>query len=102
MMLQSYEWPGNIRELENIIERAVIISDSDELNLELDHLFGGQTSTEGPQTERLIDLEKKQILKILGHTSWKIGGKDGAAEILGLNRTTLLARMKKLDIVKKT
>lgn len=101
MMLQSYQWPGNIRELENIIERAVIISDSDELNLELDHLFGGQNSSEGPQTEKLIDLEKKQILKILGYTSWKIGGKDGAAEVLGLNRTTLLARMKKLDIVKK-
>lgn len=95
--LINYSWPGNIRELENLIERAVILSTSRKLNI--DQLI--------PKTEKkhnnekvltLEEMEREYILKILEMTSWKISGNNGAATLLGLKRTTLNYRMNKLGI----
>lgn len=94
--LKLYTWPGNVRELENIVERAVIISNSEKLNIE--NMLPEFDLKEDSKIEKMIDIEKEHILKILDKTSWKIGGDSGAANLLGLNRTTLIARMKKLNI----
>ena len=96
--LCSYSWPGNVRELANVLERAVILCDGG--MLEADHL--GITVLQsspgnGPAT-RLQDFERKHILETLEKTRWVVGGSAGAAKLLGLNRTTLLAKMKKLGI----
>ncbi len=97
--LTSYPWPGNIRELENIIERAVIVSQGKKLDL-------GNTSLDSGKKRKknefctLRELEREHILKTLRHTNWKVSGKGGAAELLGLKRTTLEARMNKLDIAR--
>lgn len=96
--LQSYHWPGNIRELENVIERAVINSSGRKLRL-VDQL---KSSSRDPGTnlKTLASIERDHILQILEQCGWKVGGKKGAAEILGLNRSTLRARMRKLGIDK--
>jgi formate hydrogenlyase transcriptional activator len=94
--LQNYAWPGNIRELRNIIERAVIISSDNALEIEW---FEHQT-TEGCQPKTLYDVERRHILEILKSTGWKVRGKDGAAEILDLKPTTLEAKMAKLSITR--
>jgi PAS domain S-box-containing protein len=95
--LMEYDWPGNIRELINLIERSVISSTGDTLRIawEKNH-NGGQ---EQPRSVSSIkDLEREHILKILHETHWKINGENGAAEKLGLNPNTLRSRMKKLNI----
>ena len=96
--LQNYHWPGNIRELENVLERAVINSSGPKLHLvdELKKSHGDLT--EAPKT--LDELERDHILQILAQTRWKVSGKNGATEILGLGRSALRARMRKLNIVK--
>lgn len=96
-MLQEYEWPGNIRELANIIERAMIISPEQELICQ-EWLLKGNKHTTQPDLLPLKDIERQHILKVLTHTSWRVSGKGGAAEILGLKPTTLEARMKRLGI----
>jgi transcriptional regulator with GAF, ATPase, and Fis domain len=94
--LQSYHWPGNVRELENVLERAVINSSGPKLRLvdELKKTFKDLTETK----KTLEEVERNHIVKILEQTNWKVSGKNGAAEILGLNRSTLRARMRKLGI----
>lgn len=95
--LQSYDWPGNIRELQNIIERAVVITTGTEL--QLGNWFS--KSTESSRTKQLKTLEKVQsdhIIHVLEQCNGKIEGKNGAAEILGLNPSTLRSRMHKLGI----
>jgi len=96
--LQDYQWPGNVRELENVIERAVIASSGPKLRLadELKPLPKDLPSI--PKTMQKVELD--HIVGVLQQTNWKVSGKDGAAEILGLKRNTLLARMKKLGIHK--
>lgn len=96
--LQDYRWPGNVRELENVIERAVIASSGPKLRLadELKQLQKDLPSI--PKTMQEVEID--HILGVLRQTYWKVSGKDGAAEILGLKRNTLLARMKKLGIQK--
>ncbi len=96
--LQNYHWPGNVRELENILERAVISSSGPKLRLvdELRKPFM-PTST---SRKTLEAVEREYILRVLEQTRWKVGGKDSAAEILGLDRSTLRARMRKLNIRK--
>ena len=95
--LQDYHWPGNIRELENIIERAVIISKGKKLNL-------GDFSPQRmgiPQKDEITSLqenERSHIISALDSTNWRISGDRGAAKLLGVKRTTLNARMKKLNI----
>ena len=96
--LQNYHWPGNVRELENVLERAVINSSGpklflvDDLNEPYKHLSKNQKTLEA--------VERDYIIRVLEQTHWKVSGKKSAAEILGLNRSTLRARMRKLNIVK--
>lgn len=92
--LQHYTWPGNIRELRNVIEHGMIVSTGKTLTVHLPQ----PASLEGPGTSDLEDIERRHILSILEKTGWRIAGKGGAAEILGLKRTTLQSLMKKLDI----
>ena len=92
--LQSYSWPGNVRELKNIIEHAMILSNDETLAVHLPKL--GSFGTDAIQT--LQDVERRHIVAVLEKTSWRLSGKGGAAEILGLKRTTLRAKMEKLGI----
>jgi transcriptional regulator with GAF, ATPase, and Fis domain len=91
--LQQYAWPGNIRELRNIIERAMILATDDVLRVEA--LGSDQVNRTQPT---LQESEREQILAVLETTGWRIRGGNGAAEILGLKATTLEARMAKLGI----
>jgi DNA-binding NtrC family response regulator len=106
--LQGYDWPGNIRELRNIIERAVIIAGGGALEFDLP-LTGssvnltpfGPPDDDAPEAEYLTESEmrrreRQNLLAILQKTGWKIAGIDGAAEILGVKPTTLVARIKKM------
>jgi formate hydrogenlyase transcriptional activator len=96
--LMVYDWPGNIRELENIIERAMILSQNGVLEYgEWIPVEKISTSSKSP-AGRLDDVEKDHIIEVLNKTGWKVSGDKGAAKILGLNPTTLEARMKKLGI----
>ncbi len=97
--LSEYHWPGNVRELENFIERAVILSPGADLHVplsELKPLTGNATN--GAKT--LEGIEREHILKILRQTNWIIGGRSGAATQLGMQRSTLQSRMKKLGIAR--
>ena len=96
--LQNYHWPGNIRELENVLERAVINSSGPKLHL-VDELK--KPHKEFSETNRTLeDVERQYIVRVLEQTDWKVSGKNSAAEILGLDRSTLRARMRKLGIQK--
>jgi transcriptional regulator with GAF, ATPase, and Fis domain len=96
--LQTYHWPGNIRELENVLERAVINSSGPKLHL-VDELKKPNKNL--ANTNRTLeDVEREYILRVLEETHWKVSGKNSASEILGLDRSTLRARMRKFDIRK--
>jgi PAS domain S-box-containing protein len=96
--LLQYDWPGNIRELENIIERAVILSENG--RIKPGAWIPGKNEASGTNINTLEENERKHILKALNQTKWRVGGENGAARLLGIKRTTLQARMKKLNIVK--
>jgi formate hydrogenlyase transcriptional activator len=108
-VLVAYHWPGNIRELQNLVERAVILSTGAVLNVPLRDLQSqpqSQTavSTNAPNNgkpgkiETLVDMERRHILDTLDATDWVVGGPKGAAVLLGLKRSTLQVRMEKLGI----
>jgi len=92
--LQKYPWPGNIRELENVIERAVITSKDGKLQMEIPIL----PNLAVDDTKTLAEIEREHIVRTLENTYWKIQGSNGAAERLGLNPSTLRTRMNKLGI----
>ena len=94
---EAYPWPGNVRELQNLIERAVILSDHGCFHNPLPKLAGAQIS---PEPKTLKDSERVLILRALEAAGWVIGGAKGAAGELGLKRTTLIAKMKKLGIAR--
>lgn len=96
--LQEHHWPGNIRELENVLERAVINSSGPKLRL-ADELRR-PTKNVSTSTKTMAAVERNHILEVLEMTNWKVSGKGGASEILGLDRSTLRARMAKLSIEK--
>jgi formate hydrogenlyase transcriptional activator len=102
--LEQYSWPGNVRELEHLIERAVILTGGSELRVPLADLTltppqpGPVTAPTGTQPPTLRDSERELIGRALADCGWVIGGPRGAAARLGLKRTTLLSRMKKLGI----
>ncbi|MDT3778118.1 sigma 54-interacting transcriptional regulator [Nitrospira sp. MA-1] len=99
--LEGYPWPGNIRELENLIERAVILSQGSELAVPLLDLKAGlQRGTQSGAT--LEGAERDHILRALQDTKWVIGGSTGTAARLGMKRTTLISKMKKLGISRPT
>jgi formate hydrogenlyase transcriptional activator len=96
--LEDYPWPGNVRELESIIERAVILCPGSVLRLADKLEISSPPLSSALRT--LEETERNQIFKILSETRWRIDGNDGAAAILGLNPSTLRARMHKLGIVR--
>jgi formate hydrogenlyase transcriptional activator len=99
--LVRYPWPGNIRELQNLIERAVILSSGPVLRVplkDLPNLATVGSNKARPQT--MEEAERAHILAALKETKWVVGGPNGAAARLGMNRSTVLFRMKKLGIVK--
>ncbi|BBP76171.1 Fis family transcriptional regulator [Pseudomonas gingeri NCPPB 3146 = LMG 5327] len=102
--LQAYDWPGNIRELQNVIERALITATGAELNIDLP---GAAVSGQAPASEhlrpimteqQLRTLERDNLCAALAACGGKLFGKDGAAELLGIKPTTLASRLKKLGI----
>jgi formate hydrogenlyase transcriptional activator len=95
-VLQAHDWPGNIRELQNFIERAVLFSPGSVLRLPLD-LKQTVKHTESV-SGTLADADREHILETLKQTDWMIGGQGGAADRLGLPRTTLIYKMRKLGI----
>jgi len=100
--LQDYHWPGNVRELESVIERAVITSQGTTLKVQdqFDSRDKAEETTES-EVKALGELEHDHIAKVLQQTGWRIEGKNGAAVILGINASTLRARMRKLGIVRQ-
>ena len=99
--LAAYGWPGNIRELQNLIERAVILSRGSVLEVPLAELKQSANDNLANQLQgpiRLQAVERDHIMRVLRETGWVIGGPTGAAARLGLNRTTLNHRMRKLGI----
>jgi formate hydrogenlyase transcriptional activator len=95
--LKAHDWPGNIRELQNLIERAVLFSPGSVLRLPLDLKQTVKQSSESV-SRTLADADREHILETLKQTNWLIGGQDGAANRLGLPRTTLIYKMRKLGI----
>ena len=95
--LKGYAWPGNIRELEHVIERAVILSPGPELELG-DWMPRSATVPGNGAGATLEEVERAHIMAVLVQTNWRVSGEKGAAKILGLNPTTLEARMKRLGI----
>lgn len=92
--MEAYSWPGNVRELRNVIERAMIVSSGDTLDVHLPDAPHASTDV----TYQLEETERRHILSVLEKTNWRVKGKDGAAERLGLKPTTLQSKMKKLGI----
>jgi PAS domain S-box-containing protein len=99
---QEYSWPGNVRELESVVERAVITSPGTSLQV-LDRFdtFRKAGGLEAHDVKALADLEHDHILQVLKNTGWRIEGKNGAAGLLGLNPSTLRARMRKYGILRQ-
>jgi len=97
--LVRYRWPGNVRELQNFVERAVILSPHALLRAPISELEPFHASKEGiVRMNGLAEVERDQILRALEASDWVIGGRNGAAERLGMKRTSLVYRMKKLRI----
>jgi formate hydrogenlyase transcriptional activator len=92
--LQQYAWPGNIRELRNVVERAMIVATGPRLTIPLPT----QAAPSGKRSARLADVEKEHIRGVLESTSWRIRGPGGAADRLGLRPTTLETRLAKLGL----
>jgi formate hydrogenlyase transcriptional activator len=99
--LTQYPWPGNIRELQNLIERAVIVSHGPVLQIALKDLDNCTAPRrDNGKDETLEGAQRAHILAILKETRWVLGGARGAAARLGINRSTLQFRLKKLGILR--
>ena len=99
--LSKYDWPGNIRELENLIERAVILTQGSALHVPIEELKPHRNPIGVPSVNGAVTLEEAErmhIIRVLHETDWVIGGSAGAAARLGLKRTTLISKMQRLDI----
>jgi transcriptional regulator with GAF, ATPase, and Fis domain len=98
---RAYDWPGNIRELENVVERALILSTGRTLATDSRFAANVHPDLSQPATALLSDVERRHIIDVLEQCGGKVAGKGNAAERLGLNRSTLLSRMKKLEIASR-
>jgi formate hydrogenlyase transcriptional activator len=98
--LVAYQWPGNVRQLQNFIERSVILTEGKELHAPVAELLNRQRAIPGAGT--LADANRAHIISVLRETNWTVGGPAGAAARLGVMRTTLIAKMKKLGISRET
>jgi transcriptional regulator with GAF, ATPase, and Fis domain len=110
--LQVYDWPGNVRELENIIERAVITSHDGNINLDRALLEASQATeaADGAQpgepprirtVQELREQERANIILALESSNWRVAGANGAAQLLGMNPSTLNSRIRALGIAKR-
>lgn len=101
-ILKKYSWPGNIRELEHLVERAVILSTGETIDIEVpkNPLLPASSDNSPPALQSLAEAERAAILRALEYSNGRIRGPQGAAEILQIKPTTLEARMKKLGITK--
>jgi transcriptional regulator with GAF, ATPase, and Fis domain len=97
--LTQYGWPGNIRELQNLIERAVVVAEGPIIRID-EAMLGLDPGTDKPGVQSLEDVERAHILRALARTNWVIHGSRGAAAILGINPSTLRSRIQKLGIHK--
>ena len=95
--LTRYSWPGNIRELQNVVERAVVLASGPIVKVD-DSMMRGDDGAQVSPVETLENVERNHILRALNETGWVIHGKKGVAEILGINPSTLRSRMEKLGI----
>jgi transcriptional regulator with GAF, ATPase, and Fis domain len=96
--LQRYAWPGNARELRNIVEHAMITNTNGKLRFRpLD-----QDAGDLPAMASLEDVERTHLLNVLSKAGWRVAGEGGAADMLGIKRTTLLSKLKKLGIKRPT
>jgi formate hydrogenlyase transcriptional activator len=101
--LVDYPWPGNVRELENFIERAVILSRQRELEIPLSEFKSRKNALASDfpsKPSTLQQAEREHILRVLKETNWILGGPGGAAFKLGMKRTTLQSKMRRLGIVR--
>jgi formate hydrogenlyase transcriptional activator len=100
--LTRYDWPGNIRELQNLIERAVILTNGSTLDVPIAALNGRRTTSPeaSVQAQTLEDADRRHIVSALERANWVIAGPNGAAASLGVKRSTLQFRMRKLGIVR--
>ncbi len=96
--LVRYPWPGNIRELRNMVERAMILSNGSTLVVDVPD----STAPAASRAVLMTEVEQSHIVSVMEKTGWRIRGKGGAAELLGLKPTTLESRMKKLGITRNT
>ena len=92
--LQQYEWPGNLRELRNVVERAMITSQGSRLTIRTPETLVAASQ----RSQRLVDVEREHMRRVLEAANWRIRGGDGAAERLGVKPTTLETRMAKLGL----
>jgi hypothetical protein len=98
-VLKNHEWPGNIRELQNVIERAFILADGPELKLEPRALSAvARTASRSGAHRSLDEVSRAHIVEVLRSTGGVVGGAHGAAARLGMKRSTLLYKMKKLGV----
>jgi transcriptional regulator with GAF, ATPase, and Fis domain/tetratricopeptide (TPR) repeat protein len=97
-ILSAYHWPGNVRELKNILERSVLLSTGNRIELNLPQAGPLLNADPFSDTPTLDEVQRRYIRHVLKKTGGKIGGKDGAAKILGMKRTSLYHRMKRLNI----
>ena len=95
LALTRWQWPGDVRELENLIERAVILSPGKTLNVPLSEM---KSDSPPAPAATLADADRAHILRVLDETKGVVAGPDGAAARLGIKRTTLNSKMKKLGI----
>ena len=96
--LQQYKWPGNIRELRNTVERAVILANGPRL-----HIPPPRTAPDSPEPSLLLaDAQREHVRSVLEMTGWRVRGKDGAAEILGVHPNTLDSLMGRLGIARRS
>jgi formate hydrogenlyase transcriptional activator len=93
--LTRWHWPGNVRELQNLVERAVVLTRSSTLAISVPELANVNLA---PARARNFDGQEHRIMRVLKETKGRVGGPKGAAARLGLKRTTLLGRMKKMGI----
>jgi formate hydrogenlyase transcriptional activator len=101
--LTNYDWPGNIRELQNVLERSVILTKGSALEVPLHELMGkaAPVTCRGGSPAESHSAERARILKALEEARGQVGGSDGAAARLGLKRTTFQSRMRKLNIARQ-
>ena len=100
-ILKLHDWPGNIRELQNLLERAVIMTSGATLHFPYGGLRPPAPNTSTVTLRTLAEAERDHIIQVLGEVGWVVGGLRGAAALLGVPRTTLISRMNKLGIPRR-